>query len=159
MLDGVMSAGPTVPSPDAPLLHGKDQLNDLLWEVSTYVELMGEAALAGTELTLPSSGMLISVLAEPGITVAEISRRMPKTQQAISQIVARLEKLGYLERRVGHGRGVGLYVTEAGRGMAEQGLAGEQRLQERLRELLGAERYDELSRLLADTRRILRGAR
>lgn len=158
MLDA-MSAAPTVPSPDAPPLHGKDQLNDLLWEVSTYVGLMGEAALADTPLTLPSSGMLAAVLAEPGITVAEISRRMPKTQQAISQVVARLEKLGYLERRVGPGRGVGLHVTEAGREMAEQGIAREHELQVRLRELLGAERYDELSRLLVEARRILREAR
>lgn len=153
-----MSA-PTVPSPDAPPLHGKQQLNDLLWEVSTYVELMGEAALADTPLTLPSSGMLLAVAAEPGITIAEISRRIPKSQQAISQIVARLEKLGYLERRLGTGRGVGLHVTESGRAMAQRGLAGEEQLQERLRELLGAKRYGELSRLLGDARRILREAR
>lgn len=154
-----MSAAPTVPAPDAPPLHGKQQLNDLLWEVSTYVELMGEAALADTPLTLPSSGMLLGVAAEPGITIAEIARRIPKSQQAISQVVARLEKLGYLERRLGSGRGVPLYVTEAGRVMAERGLAGEEQLQERLRELLGAERYAELSRLLGDARRILREAR
>jgi DNA-binding MarR family transcriptional regulator len=154
-----MSAAPTVPAPDAPPLHGKEQLNDLLWEVSTYVELMGEAALADTPLTLPSSGMLVGVAAEPGITIAEISRRIPKSQQAISQVVARLERLGYLERRLGSGRGVGLYVTDAGRAMAQRGLAGEGQLQERLRELLGAARYDELSRLLAEARQILREAR
>lgn len=154
-----MAARPTVPSPDAPPLHGKDQLNDLLWEVSTYVGMMGETALADTPLTLPSGGMLATVLSEPGITVAEMSRRIPKTQQAISQLAARLEKLGYLERRVGPGRGVGLYVTDAGRDMAEQGIAREQQLHESLRELLGAERYEELARLLRETRRILREAR
>src|ERR1700761_7510761 len=106
-----------IPDPAAvepPLAH-RDQLNDLLWETTTYIELMGEAALAGTPLTLPSSGMLTAVLVEPGITIADMSRRMPKSQQAISQVAARLEKLGMLERRGGAGRGGRLFGTHAGR--------------------------------------------
>jgi DNA-binding MarR family transcriptional regulator len=138
---------------------GQTQLSDLLWEVCTYSELMGEAALADTPLSLPSSGMLQVVLGEPGITVAEMSRRMPKTQQAISQVVARLEKLGLLERRLGVGRGQGLILTKAGREMAEVGHAREQELEARLRELLGAECYGELRELLTEARTILAQAR
>ncbi len=125
---------------------------------TTYIELMGGAALAGTPLTLPSSGMLTAVLAEPRITIAEMSRRMPKSQQAISQVATRLEKLGMLERWVGSARGVGLFVTDAGRAMAEVGLARERELVARLRELLGNERYEELSRLLIETRAIVHEA-
>jgi DNA-binding MarR family transcriptional regulator len=150
---------PAVPSGEvssAPPLE--EQLNDLLWETTTYVELMGEAALAGTPLTLASSGMLATVLGEPGITVAEMSRRIPKTQQAISQLAARLEKLGLLERRLGSGRGVGLFVTATGRELAEEGLRREHAHAERLRALLGSARCDELSRLLAEAREILRAA-
>jgi DNA-binding MarR family transcriptional regulator len=146
------------PAAVEPPLHHRDQLNDLLWETTTYIESMGEAALAGTPLTLPSSGMLTAVLAEPGITIAEMARRMPKSQQAISQVAARLEKLGLLERRLGSGRGVGLYVTDAGRAMAEVGLTRERELVARLREMLGDERYEELSRLLVETRTIVRAA-
>ena len=149
---------PAAPEALEPPLPHRDQLNDLLWETTTYIELMGEAALAGTPLTLPSSGMLTAVLAEPGVTIADMSRRMPKSQQAISQVAARLEKLGLLERRLGSGRGVGLFVTEAGRAMAEVGLARERELVVRLRELLGDERYEELSRLLIETRAIVREA-
>ncbi len=148
----------TEPAGVEPPLPHRDQLNDLLWETTTYIEFMGEAALAGTPLTLPSSGMLTAVHATPGITIAEMSRRMPKSQQAISQVAARLEKLGLLERRLGSGRGVGLFVTDAGRAMAEVGLAREQELVARLRELLGDERYEELSRLLDETRSIVRAA-
>jgi DNA-binding MarR family transcriptional regulator len=152
----------TVPPTDAPAveppLANRDQLNDLLWETTTYVELMGEAALAGTPLTLPSSGMLTAVHAEPGITIAEMARRMPKSQQAISQVAARLEKLGLLERRLGSGRGVGLFVTDEGLAIAETGLAREREMVARLRELLGDERYDELCRLLTETRAIVREA-
>jgi len=152
------AASPEPPAAAPRPLPHKDQLNDLLWEVETYVALMGEAALADTPLSLPSSGMLAAVLAEPGITIAEMARRMPKTQQAISQVAARLEKLGLLERRVGSGRGVGLYVTDAGRAMAETGLARERELVRRLRKMLGDERYDALVRLLGESRAILSAA-
>ena len=148
-----------LPAADAAPLPGKDLLGDLLWEVTTYVELLGEAELADTSLTLPSSGMLQTVLAVPGITVAEMSRRMPKTQQAISQVAARLEKLGLLERRVGSGRGVGLFVTDEGRRAAEQGAAREREVEQRLHEALGDKRYEQLRRLLGESRAIFRELR
>jgi DNA-binding MarR family transcriptional regulator len=145
------------PSPgDSAPLPGKYQLSDLLWEVSAYAEMLGEAALADTPLSLPSSGMLQAVLGEPGITVAEMSRRMPKTQQAISQVTARLEKLGLLERRLGSGRGHGLFVTEAGRELAELGISRERELEDRMATVLGDERYAHLRRLLSESRTLLR---
>jgi DNA-binding MarR family transcriptional regulator len=96
------------------------------------------------------------VAGEPGITVAEMSRRLPKTQQAISQVAARLEKLGFIERRVGPGRGVGLYATESGREMAAEASRAEAVLERRLRSLLGEERHRALRELLAESRAILR---
>jgi DNA-binding MarR family transcriptional regulator len=93
------------------------------------------------------------------MTVAEISRRIPKTQQTISQVVARLEKLGLIERRLGPGRGVGLHVTGAGREMAQVAVAREQELTARLRELLGEERSTALTQLLTESYAILRQAR
>ena len=143
-------------SPDRSSVPGEDELNDLLWECAAYVDLMGEAALSGTPLTLASSGLLISVRAEPGITMAEIARRKPKTQQAVSQVVARMEKLGLVERRLGSGRGVGLFLTEAGEAIAAEGSAREGELRARVRELIGRERYEALSVMLAETRDILR---
>ena len=154
-----MTTSAQASAPGVSPLPGEDELNDLLWQVATYVELMGEAALAGTPLTLASSGMLTTVQAEPGITIAEIARRKPKTQQAVSQVVARLEKLGLLERRLGRGRGVGLHLTSAGRDAAQEGFAREQELRARLREMLGGERYAALEGLLAEAREILRAAR
>ena len=146
----------STPAGDALPLAGKSQLSDLLWEVATYSEMMGEAALAETPLSMSSSGMLQAVRGEPGITVAEMSRRMPKTQQAISQVSARLEKLGLLERRLGSGRGHGLFVTEAGRELAELGMTRERELEDRLRTALGAQRYTHLRRLLSESRTLLR---
>jgi DNA-binding MarR family transcriptional regulator len=151
------SDAPAVPDGDAPFV-GQDTLNDLLWQVTAYTHLMGEAALADSPLTVAASSMLIIVLEEPGMTVAEISRRIPKTQQTISSVVARLEKLGLIERRLGSGRGVGLYVTEAGQEMAQVALAKERETNARVCELLGQQRSAALTELLRESRAILRKA-
>lgn len=133
-------------------------LSDLLWEVTAYVELIGEATLADLPISLASSGMLMTVHAEPGITVAEMARRKPKTQQAISQIVARLVKLGLVERRLKPGRGVGLHLTDEGGVMAAQAIERERSADERLREILGARHHEALRTLLVRSRELLRGA-
>jgi DNA-binding MarR family transcriptional regulator len=140
-------------------MAGQDDLYNLLWQVASYTHLMGEEAFAGTPLTVSSGSMLIAVLQQPGLTVAEFSRRIPKTQQTLSQVVARLEKLGLIERRLGPGRGVGLYLTEAGQQMAEEAVAREQEVNGRLRELLGAERTEALTELLRESHAILRETR
>ncbi len=134
-------------------------LSDLLWEVSAYAELLGEAALADLPISTASSGMLMTVCAEPGITVAEMSRRKPRSQQAISQTVARLEKLGLIERRLKPGRGVGLHLTGEGQGMAGQALERERSADERLREILGEKNHDALRALLIESRDLLRPTR
>jgi DNA-binding MarR family transcriptional regulator len=131
-------------------------LSDLLWEVSAYVELLGEAELADLPITTASSGMLMTVYAEPGVTVAELARRKPKSPQAISQVVARLEKLGLVERRVRQGRGVGLHLTAEGRAMAEAAFERERAVDERLVATLGKEKHDALRRLLIESRDLLR---
>jgi DNA-binding MarR family transcriptional regulator len=125
----------------------------LLWAVSVRTSALGEAALAGTPLTLAGLGMLENINARPGITLAEISRRAPQTQQALSQIAARLEKLGYVERRLaGRGRGVALHLTPAG---AEARTSAHQAIEAFETELavaLGAERHTRLVELLEDAR-------
>jgi DNA-binding MarR family transcriptional regulator len=141
------------------LMAGQGELYNLLWQVASYSHLMGEDAFAGTPLTAASGSMLIAVLEQPGLTVAEFSRRIPKTQQTLSQVVARLEKLGLIERRLGPGRGVGLYLTEAGQQLAEDAVAREQAVNTRLHDLLGAERAGALTELLRESRAILRETR
>jgi DNA-binding MarR family transcriptional regulator len=74
-------------------------------------------------------------------------------------VVARLEKLGLIERRLGSGRGVGLHVTDAGRELAQLAVTRDQEINARLRELLGEERCAALTELLSQSRAILRDAR
>lgn len=147
---------PTESYPDGPWAH---YLGHLLWEVAALASILGEAELADTPLTMASLGILDTIGASPGTTVAEIARGTPKTQQAVSQVVGRVEKLGWVERRLGSGRGVGLYLTDAGQQMRVEGERREQRLEAELRGRLGDERFSQLRTLLEEARVRLSDAR
>jgi DNA-binding MarR family transcriptional regulator len=130
-------------------------LGHLLWEVSARTSVLGEAALADSPLTLPSVGLLDQVATQPGITIAEIARRMPKTQQAVSQVAARLERLGFIERRVANGRSAALYITDAGARARAEANAIEQASEARLESALGPDRYERLRALLEEARAVV----
>jgi DNA-binding MarR family transcriptional regulator len=131
-------------------------LSDLLWEVSSYVELRGEEALSDLPVTTASSGILMTIYGSPGITITEMSRAKPRSQQAISHIVARLEKLGMVERRVGRGRTVELHVTEQGQALAEEAVTREEAVDRDIRNVLGSQAYEALRQLLVSSRDVLR---
>jgi DNA-binding MarR family transcriptional regulator len=111
-----------------------------------------EPVLGNTHLSLPSIGALERIARLPGITASELARQTFKTQQAISQLTGRLERLGYIERRLGAGRGVGLHLTSAGTQALAVGVVGEQEFDRRVQELLGADRAAELQGLLIELR-------
>ncbi len=127
-------------------------LRGRLREVSALIEQRGEAALSGTSLSLPLNHLLDAVVAEPGVTVTEIARRLGKTQQAISQAADRLERLGFIERQIGAGRAVGLHATGAGRTASADGVQRELAAEDRTREVLGSDRFDTLIALLESSR-------
>jgi DNA-binding MarR family transcriptional regulator len=132
-------------------------LRGRLREVSALIEQRGEAALSGTSLSLPLNHLLDAVVAEPGVTVTEIARRLGKSQQAMSQAADRLERLGFIERHVGAGRTVGLHATDAGRTASADGVRRELAAEDRTRELLGSDRFDRLVALLESAREALLG--
>jgi DNA-binding MarR family transcriptional regulator len=135
-----------------------DRVSHLLWEVGARNSLLAEAALSRTPLTPSAAGMLDTILGDPGISIAEISRRTPVSPQAVSQVVGRLEGLGFVERRKGErGRGVSLYITE--RGAASHREADERRVayEEELAEALGRRRYKELLKLLKEAQSVVIG--
>jgi len=134
-----------VTEPDSPRFH---HVHHLLWECYARMIPLADELFADGELTLSLAGTLDMVSTWPGSTAAELSRRSPKSQQAISQLVAKLERLGYVERRVGPGRGVGLYLSTAGEAALADGNRREDALESRLRELLGEETYAQLGELL-----------
>lgn len=127
----------------------------LLWEVSSRTALLSDAALAAVGLSSAGIGLLDQVGSQPGITIADMARRMPKTPQAISQNAARMEKLGYIERRLAGGRAIGLHLTPEGEKARERGSAVEAEFDDRLRTALGAEKYEELRALLQEARGVV----
>jgi DNA-binding MarR family transcriptional regulator len=140
-------------------IHGfadRERLTHLLWEVGANTALLSEAVLADTPLTPASAGVLDVVAADPGISIAEMARRLPTSAQGISQLVSRLEKLEYLERRLGErGYGVALFITE--RGERARADTDERRvaLEAQLAEALGQRSYDQLVQLLRRARPIV----
>lgn len=129
----------------------REHLGHLLWEVGARVSLMSEAALARTRLTPRSAGMLEAIRVDPGTSFAEISRRLPVTPQAVSQVVARLEKSGFVERRSGErGRGVALFITAAGEEALAEAKERKAAFDRELAAGIGEERHAELVRLLKE---------
>jgi DNA-binding MarR family transcriptional regulator len=92
-----------------------DHLPHLLREVAILVALMGDTALASTRLTVASADVLDRIVVSPGITGTAISRVTRKSQQAISQVALRLQRLGFVEQGLACERGTGLHGTEAAR--------------------------------------------
>lgn len=128
----------------------------LLWATSVRTSLLGEAALGDSPLSFSGLGLLENVSAHPGIAIAEISRRAPQTQQALSQIAARLEKLGFIERRVVGGRGIGLYETEDGARARVTAHAAAEAFEASLVTALGAKRHQRLVQLLEEADAVIR---
>jgi DNA-binding MarR family transcriptional regulator len=129
----------------------------LLWAVSVRTSMLGESALTDSPLTLAGLGLLENVNARPGITIAGIARRAPQTQQALSQIAARLEKLGYIERRLAdRGRGIGLHLTAAGARARTSAHEAVETFEAEFATALGAGRHARLLTLLEETRTIVR---
>ncbi len=148
-----MGTHPERAVPDAAFeLPGSERLGHLLWETSARVLLLSEPVFRDSQLSQPSIGALERIAAFPGITASELARQAFKTQQAVSQVTGRLERLGYVERRVGPGRGVGLHITELGTRALARGTEQESEFDNRLQELLGIDRADALRALLIELR-------
>ena len=143
------------PSPapaDTSMLPGSQRIGHLLWETSARVMLLSEPLLDDIQLSLASMGALERITAFPGITASELARQAFKTQQAVSQVTGRLERLGYVERRVGPGRGVGLHATRLGEAALADGTAREAEIDATLAGMLGQDDALKLRSLLTRLR-------
>lgn len=129
-----------------------EHVGHLLWEMFSRVTALGEYRFSKLDLSRPSLGLLDVIATEPGISIAEIARQQPKTQQAISQVVARLESIGLVERKLVKGRTIGLYLTAAGTRARNEGAAAEVAFEKELEAILGRDKYERLRKVLRETR-------
>ena len=76
-----------------------------------------EAALHDSALTRPQFGTLSVVVAEPGLSAADLARAVMVTPQAVNLLVNGLERDGLVERRPHptHGRILEIHPTAEGR--------------------------------------------
>jgi MarR family transcriptional repressor of emrRAB len=91
--------------------------------------LLGATALAVTDLALggataaagvsgSGAAALVVLVADPGIGVTELGRRVGLTQSAAARMVDALEARGLVERRPTLGKWVAVHPTDAGRAAA-----------------------------------------
>lgn len=80
-----------------------------------------DGALAGAGLTTAQYATLAAVAEEPGLTNADLARRVFVTPQTVHGVVRGLEAAGWVERARGGDRIVEIRLTEAGRDALDQG--------------------------------------
>ncbi|GAA2136268.1 MarR family winged helix-turn-helix transcriptional regulator [Glycomyces algeriensis] len=94
--------------------------------------------------------LLMTVHGAPGLTGAELARRLHVTPQAVASLVAKLAERGWLERRSHsrHQHVQELHLTDEGRKALEDADAEIAAMEQRITERLGAESADQLVALL-----------
>ncbi|MCX5529661.1 MarR family transcriptional regulator [Streptomyces sp. NBC_00006] len=99
---------------------GPNALDRITWALrraELAVQTLKEQRLRPLGLAASHYMLLISVHSEPGLTGAELARRLNVTPQAVASLVTRLEGRGLLERREHprHRHVQELHLTDAGR--------------------------------------------
>ncbi|MEV0151385.1 MULTISPECIES: MarR family transcriptional regulator [unclassified Nonomuraea] len=99
---------------------GLDALDRLTWALrraELAVQALKEQRLRSLGMAAAHYSLLISVHTEPGLTGAELARRLNVTPQAVASLVSRLEGRGQIERREHprHRHVQELHLTDAGR--------------------------------------------
>jgi DNA-binding MarR family transcriptional regulator len=93
------------------------------------------------------------IAADPGISIAEMARRLPTSAQGVSQLVSKLERSEHLERRLGEcGHGVALFVTTSGEAARREADRCKSELEDELAATLGRRAYEGLVRSLTRAR-------
>ena len=94
-----------------------DRVTWALRRAEGAVQTLKEQRLRALGLAVAHYSLLISVHSDPGLTGAEVARRLNVTPQAVASLADRLAKRGQLERRPHprHGHVQELYLTDEGR--------------------------------------------
>lgn len=98
------------------------ELGRLLNLVSSSIQTVGERALAPAGVTLSQWKVLGTLWQDEPLRVTDLAARMRLDQAATSRLVARLERLGHLDRspHPSDGRSTQLTLSEAGRQAGRQ---------------------------------------
>lgn len=94
-----------------------DRVTWALRRAEGAVQTLKEKRLRALGMAVAHYSLLMSVHADPGLTGAEVARRLNVTPQAVASLADRLEKRGQLERRSHprHRHVLEMYLTDGGR--------------------------------------------
>jgi DNA-binding MarR family transcriptional regulator len=140
-----------------------DALDRVTWALrrtELAVQALKEQRLRSLGMAVAHYSLLISVHTEPGLTGAELARRLNVTPQAVASLVARLEGRGQLERREHprHRHVQELHLTDAGREAlraADMVIAG---VEQQITDDLGPDAATQLRALLGRVAKTVRDA-
>lgn len=123
---------------------GADPLNRVIWalrQAEQTLQTLKEQRLRPLGVAPAHYSLLISIHTHPGITGAELARRLSVTPQSVASLVARLADKGQLERRTHprHRHVQELHLTDAGRHALRAADAVIAAIEERITTRLGAE--------------------
>ncbi|MFD1538951.1 MarR family winged helix-turn-helix transcriptional regulator [Nonomuraea guangzhouensis] len=130
-----------------------DALDRVTWalrQAEMAVQALKEQRLRPLGMAAAHYSLLIRVHADPGLTGAELARRLNVTPQAVASLVARLEDRGQLERRPHprHRHVQELHLTDAGRDTLRLADAVVAEIERQITEKLGPESTTRLTALL-----------
>lgn len=134
---------------------GADALNRLLWALRRAelgARALKEQRLRPLGMAPAHYSLLMLVHTEPGLTGAELARRLDVTPQAVASLVTRLVDKGQLERRSHprHRHVQELHLTDDGRQVLKSADAVIVSIEHQIVERLGADNAASLTALLED---------
>jgi DNA-binding MarR family transcriptional regulator len=118
-------------------------------------------ALREAKLSRPQFGTLSVVVAEPGLSSADLARAVMVTPQAVNLLVTGLEQEGLVERRAHptHGRILQIYPTEEGERRVRATYPIVTDLEDRIAEGLSERQLASIKRWLVRTAETMQSAR
>lgn len=99
------------------------------------------AAYGDLGIRHPDGAMLLVIEANPGITQSSIGRMLNIQRSNVAPMVSRLVDRGWLERKPGKGKTIGLFLTDAGQGIMPAIHAASREGEDRLAGAIGADAY------------------
>ena len=131
-----------------------------LLRVGNRIRVAMAARLRRIELSLPQCDVLTTLTEEEGISQQDLAKKLYVTKGNISGLVDRLTDARLVERRSidGDRRSHALYLTEAGRGLALEGIAAQRDFVARSLGRMDRAKLVQFEALLGDLRTLVREA-
>lgn len=131
-----------------------------LLRLHTRIRLAMAARLRKLELSAPQCDVLTTLTEEEGISQQDLAKKLYVTKGNISGLIDRLTQAGLVERRTidGDRRSHALFLTPAGRGLAQRGIEAQHDFVARSFGRMERQRLAELETLLIAARNLVREA-